>query len=134
MNNSFVLNFIKLFFTIFQAEIKNYKFEGNKVFGTLIWNDDPEWIFDEEQTQDFSWTNNLNDSEIIVLSQLFEYLLKHNLVSSDKIIISEIELIDSLINAGWRSKDVNDCIYLLESFEINMVDDGEETDKFYFHF
>ena len=64
---------------------------------------------------------------------LCDYLYINNLMEGDRIVISEYTLLSNLNNSGWKMSDAKKTVDYLLSFEIKMVDDGEETDSFFIH-
>jgi hypothetical protein len=107
--------------------MSKYNIYGKKVLGNIEWKDDNE-------TQDFSWIVELEESALNKLKLLCEFLIDYNLTIGDKIIISESELQKRLIGLGWDISESQKNIDNLLSVEIKMVDDGEETDSFFIHF
>lgn len=120
-------NFLKSFFGIFDATLDKCRIHDNIVFGNIRWNDDHE-------SQDFSWKNNVEKSDLIKSTLLCEYLTDNKLMHMDKIMISKSELEKRLVESGWSFSDAQDSIDDLLSLELRMVDDGIETDSFFVHF
>ena len=44
------------------------------------------------------------------------------------------EIIKYLEEIGWNMDDINNVLFFLVSLNINMIDEGEETDMFFVHF
>jgi hypothetical protein len=127
MENTIIYLFLSSFFELFNATMSKYNIYGKKVLGNIEWKDDNE-------TQDFSWIVELEESALNKLKLLCEFLIDYNLTIGDKIIISESELQKRLIGLGWDISESQKNIDNLLSVEIKMVDDGEETDSFFIHF
>ena len=127
MEQSILINFLKSFFKLFKAEIENYKVINKKIFGTIGWSN-------EIDKQDFVFTYDFGNSSLSKLKLLCDYLNTNNLIEGDKIILTETDLIFTLIKAGWNENNAKDAINLLCSFDVKMLDDGEETDSFFIHF
>ena len=127
MEANIVKVFLESFFEIFKASLNEYKLENKRIHGSIRWRDD-------NQTQDFLWVVELEESELKILKLLCEYLIKSNLIYGDRIIISESELQNRLIEIGWDYFYAKKNIDILLSVEIRMIDDGEETDSFFIHF
>jgi hypothetical protein len=127
MEANIVKVFLESFFEIFKASLNECKLENKRIHGSIRWRDD-------NQTQDFLWVVELEESELKILKLLCEYLIKSNLIYGDRIIISESELQNRLIEIGWDYFYAKKNIDILLSVEIRMIDDGEETDSFFIHF
>ena len=67
-------------------------------------------------------------------TELLDILKQKEWISIDKIIVSEKELIKYLEEIGWNMDDINNVLFFLVSLNINMIDEGEETDMFFVHF
>lgn len=127
MESNIINVFLLSFFGVFNASVGKYKIEGKKVLGKIRWNDDNE-------TQNFSWVVELEESVLNKLKLLCEYLIKNNFIHGDRITITENELQKRLIELGWDSREAQQNIDSLLSVEMKMVDEGEETDSFFIHF
>jgi len=128
MQNTVVDNFLKSFFRLHDAIIKENEYEKQVVIGHVFWLDDV------EDTQAFRWHIEVNENEVIKMRLLCDFLFDKNLVDGDRIIISEPELIENLKSAHWNIKNIKSAINALMSTEVKMLDDGEETDSFFIHF
>lgn len=126
MNEVAVISFLDSFFSLFKARVEKYILQSNKIIGTIAWEG-------EVDKQDFSLSieevNHFHKLQLIC-----EYLTKYNLIDGDRIIVSEPELINLLINSGWLENDAKKSIDYLCSFSIEMLDDDQETDSFFIHF
>lgn len=127
MENNSPKIFLASFFALLGAYVKEYRIEGNKVLGTVIWKG-------EEDEQNFSWVVDFGESVLLKMNLLCELLIKHNLIDGDKIIIQPSELKMLLQNKGWDKNEAEDAVHNLSSVNIKMIDDGEETDSFFVHF
>ena len=127
MKDTLLIQFLTSFFRIFKADIKGYQLAGNVVCGEVGWVDD-----DEKQA--YRWTMDERFNALLPHAILLcDYLNNNNLVEGDRIVISEATLLSNLCNSGWEMSDAKKAIDYLLSFEIKMVDDGEETDSFFIH-
>lgn len=95
------------------------------------WPDDGTPDYDEdEETQYIEWDiqhfDNIEDA--IWLS---EYLCEHELIYSDKILISTEDLCKHI---SWNSKKVQEAIDTLLQIKVDMIDDGKKSDFFFLHF
>lgn len=127
VNNNIIHNVLSSFFALFNAYIYEYRIIDKKVFGNIGWKD-------EDEKQGFSWVIELEESILIKIMLLCDYLLKHNLTDGDKITIAESELKIKLLELGWNIDEAQGNINYLCFMEIKMIDDGEETDSFFLHF
>jgi len=128
MKKTIKTQFLTSFFNLFGAEVKITKVDGNNViYGTLSWKG-------EDDKQDFKWSNYFNKEALIILKKTCDFILKNNLNKGDRILISENVLRKKLIKYGWTYGDAEKGIEYLMLINIKMIDDGEETDSFFFHF
>ncbi|OQA89140.1 MAG: hypothetical protein BWY27_00875 [Bacteroidetes bacterium ADurb.Bin234] len=127
MKVNIIEDFLVSFFKIFNASLYEYRIENKKINGNIRWNDD-------DQTQEFSWVVELKKPTLKMLNFLCDYLFKNKLINGDKIIISQNELLNNLIELGWDFNYAKRIVNKLLSIEITMVDEGEETDSFFVHF
>jgi|SRR5579871_256799 len=127
MNNNIIHTFLSSFFKIFSAIINEYRIENKKIFGNIRWND-------ENETQNFSWNIQFEESALKKLTQLCEYLRNHDLVIGDRITITESKLQMRLFDLGWDKDEAQRNIDRLCSVEVKMIDEGKETDSFFIHF
>lgn len=126
MNKRGVKIFLTSFFSLFKAYMKEYLIEDNKVLGVVGWQN-------EEDEQPFSWLIVFDEDLLLKIALLCEFLMQHNLIQGDKIVIPLSELKLLLQNNGWNENEAEKMIYLLCSVRIKMIDNGEETDSFLVH-
>jgi hypothetical protein len=99
--------------------------------GTVIYEPD-----DPEETQDFCWhmtEEQAPEGDVLKLARL---LNGENLLSIDKISISRDDLLrryNEKYQVLLSKTDFEVVLENLESLEINMVDDGKETDIYFIH-
>ena len=127
MRDNNIYKFLESFFALFKAHIEEFELENNKVSGSLGWKS-------ELEKQSFVWITELDESVLIKLKLLCEYLIEHDFNQGDKIILSEAKLESNLAELGWNLNEAKKIIDLLCDIEIKMIDDGEETDSFFLHF
>jgi hypothetical protein len=125
--DNILIDFLKSFFLLFNAEIIRFEVSGDDITGAVGW-------VDEEDQQDFSLSFSPHNASYINAKLLCDYLNFNNLVNGDSIIISEPELKLKLSNSGWSNSNVEDAINFLFSFEVKMFDDDKESDSFFLHF
>jgi hypothetical protein len=125
--NTTTINFLQTFFILFHATIENVAIEGSIITGIVKWKG-------KEDTQAFSWNIPSSSEQFPNTVALINYLSENNLVSIDKIIISEDSLISRLKEIGWDSQKINTSLHSLCSINVPMVDNGERTDSFFIHF
>ncbi len=117
--------FLEAFLEVLGAkEIIWTEFQIDKVFGTVLY--DPN---DYEERQDFVWHMTESNTPTGDIINLLNFLSLNSLVVSDKIIIPLKEIkIDAIDNNNL------DKLYSeLLSIEVSMIDNGEETDKYFIH-
>lgn len=119
--------FLNSFFNLFEAKVEITKISNESIYGILNW-------MNEDDTQDFKWTNDFDDNALSILKDLCDFLFESRLTKGDKITVSEDILKDRLISAGWDNEKINEGIEYLMLLEVKMVDEGEETDSFFIHF
>jgi hypothetical protein len=127
MEKQLIIDFLKAFFNLFNASIEDFKIVEKKVFGIVGW-------LNEEDKQSFVLKIDFDISSLIRAKLLCDFLLENDLINGDKIIVSENDLILKLTNNEWIEIDAKETINFLCSFDVKMVDEGEETDSFYIHF
>lgn len=122
------VQFLKSFFNLFEAEVLITKVsDKNDIYGTLSWQD-------EEDMQDFRWSNFFNDESLVLLKHICDFILENKLNDNDRILIPETKLKHKLLKSGWNPDKIEKGIECLMVVNIRMVDDGEETDSFFIHF
>lgn len=126
MNNwNCIVRFLCSFFNVFDAYIIEVRIRKDEVEGVIMYTDD--------DMQRFVWHySNLN--HLKMATELLDILKQKKWISIDKIIVSEKELIKYLEEIGWNMDDINNVLFFLVSLNINMIDEGEETDMFFVHF
>jgi hypothetical protein len=122
-----IINFLNVFFKLFQAYINNIEFKKDHVIGKVIWNDNNEF-------QEFSCKLSFNNFDYENAIQLINFLIDHKLIEGDKITISKIDLSNILKKNNWNLEKIHDSILFLCSVRIAMIDDGEISDYFLIHF
>lgn len=127
MEKKLIIAFLRAFFNLFKANIEDYKIVEKKVIGIVGW-------LNEEDKQNFVLKIDFDISSLIKAKLLCDFLLENDLINGDTVIVSENDLILKLINNEWIEIDAKESINFLCSFDVKMVDDGEETDSFYIHF
>jgi len=101
------------------------------ISGTAIYAPD-----DPEEKQDFCWhvtEENVPDEAVL---NLVELLRKKKLLSIDQIIISRSQLrqqYNQNFNTNMEQENFDVLLEKLESVEVRMVDEGNETDSFFIH-
>lgn len=126
--NKVVEDFLKSFFQIHNAIIKEQQYEDGIVHGQVYWQND------EEEVQIFRWHIEASEEDIKRMNSLCNLLIEKNLVEGDRITITENDLVMGMKSAGWDSNNAELAINTLMSTEVKMVDDGQETDSFFIHF
>jgi hypothetical protein len=132
MNKKLINDFLKSFFGLFKGKVQNFRIENSKIFGTVTWPDENE--NDGLEKQDFKWNLNLGEEELSHVKELIELISSKKLNDDDKILIGEQEIITLLREYGWDEKIAQNTLNILLEIEIKMIDYGEETDSFCFHF
>jgi len=127
MEQLIIVNFLKSFFKIFKAKIENYKITGKELQGILSWDN-------EDDKQGFIFRDEFDALLLSKASYLCDYLNTFKLIDGDKIIISELDLVEKLKKDNWSDKEIMETISFLLNFDVKMIDDGEETDSFFIHF
>lgn len=127
MDKQLIIDFLKAFFNLFKAGIEDYKIVEKKVFGIVGW-------LNEEDKQNFVLNIDFDISSLTKAKLLCDFLFENNLINGDAMIVSENDLILKLIDNEWIENDAKESINFLCSFDVKMLDEGEETDSFYIHF
>lgn len=126
MNNSNIHSFLASFFNLFGANIANFEVNGNRIEGMIIWRD-------EDEKLSFSWETNYDNFPFSNLKILCDFLFQNNLISIDKITISENNLIAKLSDIGWSQSEAERYINYLSSINIKMGTFNEDADFFHIH-
>jgi len=127
MDSNIIHQFLVAFFNMFNAHVNDFKIEEKSVTGNVRWKDDNE-------IQNFLWVIESKEKILKRLTVLCNFLIEHNYLRGDKIIITENELQKQLIELGWNLNEAQKNIDYLCAIEIKMIDFGEITDSFYIHF
>ncbi|HEX8425798.1 hypothetical protein [Hymenobacter sp.] len=99
-------------------------FQLDKVYGTVVY--DPT---DQEERQDFIWHMNESNVPSDDVRKLLWFLSENNLMDIDKIAKPIDELNIDFIEKNKLESVWND----LFDIEVRMIDDGEETDRYFIH-
>jgi hypothetical protein len=121
-------DFLKIFFRLHGAIIKEQQYGEGIVDGQVFWPDD------EDDIQKFRWHIETSEEDVRRMKLLCDFLFEKKLVGGDRIIITEINLINAMREADWEVNCAELAIDALMSTEVKMVDEGEETDSFFIHF
>ena len=97
---------------------------SEKIYGTAIY-DEP----DPEEQQDFVWHMTEENVPSEDVRKVIKYISDHNLLDIDKIIEPIDELNLDFIEHSKKGKVINE----LFDIEVRMIDDGEETDRYFIH-
>jgi hypothetical protein len=96
----------------------------DKVYRTVVY--DPN---DHEERQDFVWHMTENNVPNDNVKKLLQFLSENNLIDTDRIITPIDELNIDFIDKSEVETFWND----LFDIEVRMIDDGEETDRYFIH-
>jgi hypothetical protein len=96
----------------------------DKVYRTVVY--DPN---DDEERQGFVWHMTENNVPNDNVKKLLQFLSENNLIDIDKIITPIDELNIDFIDKSEVETFWND----LFDIEVRMIDDGEETDRYFIH-
>ena len=127
MGHIFKILFLESFFNLFKARIEDYKIFDNKIYGTIGWKN-------EDDNQDFIFKENIEAPLLSNMKLLCDFIVDNKLNVGDKIVVSENELIQKLINLKWDANEAKNAINGLCNLDVKMLDEGEETDSFFVHF
>lgn len=129
--NELIKVFLENFLGLFGVTRVAISFQENVVTGTAYWDNES----NNDNFQDFLWKRPCsNQEQINRLSSLCSIIKTKKLNSTDKILVSEVELIQMLEFAGWEKKVAEGTISELCNIEIKMIDGRNETDSFFVHF
>ena len=121
-----MIEFLTSFLNLFDAYIIRYEMFEERIAGTVGW-------LGEDDTQDFA-VEIVSGDYLLEIKKLCDFIKENSLIDIDKIVITEDELLLFLSNGGWDISIAKDSINNLCSFEVKMVDSGQETDSFFVHF
>ncbi|HMF72482.1 MAG TPA: hypothetical protein VK616_13475 [Flavitalea sp.] len=127
MEHKILYNSLCTYFSLFKGYVREFTIEGSKVLGVVKWDG-------ERDKQPFSWQPVPDESVLLIIQRLSQYLIDNNLLHGDRIVISKMELQDRLSALGWGPDEAVKNIEYLTSMRVHMVDEGEETDFFFVHF
>jgi hypothetical protein len=137
-NHQFVVRFLYSFFRPFKAYLTDVSIGKSEVKGIIeyIDEDGKQECNEEDNRQAFIW--HLSQYSLIHIErafQLLDYLYTQELIDNDRILISPHDL-SALLSKSmhWDDENVGNAISSLLNIEISMLDDGIETDKFFYHF
>ena len=103
----------------------------NHISGKVIYDKN-----DPEEIQDFCWHLTAQDVPNSSVFNLAKLINKNRLLSIDKITVNREELCN-LYNAEYKmtlnTAEFNQILDAIEKIEVNMVDDGKETDVYFIH-
>lgn len=91
---------------------------------------------DPEETQEFRWHVREEEVPPIDVLRLVTLLRAEKLLSIDKIVASRAELFSRFTTAYGRylsEPQFGELVKSLQAIQVNMVDDGRETDRYYIH-
>ncbi|SRR5258706_8865864 len=96
----------------------------DKIYGTVIYDET-----DPEEHQDFVWymTEDKVPSEDV--RKVITYIKENNFIDIDKIIKPIHELDLNFIDQSKKEEVIN----TLFNIEVRMIDEGEETDRYFIH-
>ncbi len=125
-----MVDFLNKYLKLFNAFTIESNYQNGVVSGKIRWYDDD----DDDEPQEFVWTNDLDNSTLLKLIQIVNYLRDNNLVNGDKFILTEEELIKKMSKDGFKKTDIRSNIDRLLDVEIKYIDNGKTTDSLYLHF
>jgi hypothetical protein len=112
-------------------EVKIHLEDENKISGEAIY--DPN---DIEERQDFIWKMSEESCPTGLIVELANYLRVNRILDIDRIPIPRIDLFqlfNTKCSTKLNQKEFDELLDELEMVEVTMVDDGEETDRWYIH-
>lgn len=135
MNLALNNEFLTVYLSLFNAILEKSELKGNKIYGTVSFIEDPDYLKDqdEDETQDISWELKENDYCMSQNIHLLKHIKENNFNDNDKILLSEIELVKILENLGIDSLQTQEVLNFLFDCEVPMIDEGIESDSFFFH-
>jgi len=96
----------------------------DKIYGTVIYDES-----DPEERQDFVWHMTEDNVPSDDVRKVIEYMANNKLIDIDKIIKPIDELPLNFIEQHQKEKIFNE----LFNIQVRMIDDGEETDRYFIH-
>ena len=121
------IEFLKVFFSIFNAYMVNIKPTKEGIHAFVEWKD-------EDELQEIYWDCKISDEYLMGLTKLIEYIINNKLIYIDKIQIQKHQLSNQLSSLGWTIEKTEDVIETLLSLKVDMIDCGQKTDSFFIHF
>lgn len=141
------INFLIKYFSLFEAQIIEVHYDGGVFKGTVLYNDsnysidlnnisekpweDEDFRFDF--CQDFHWKIENSLQDIKYFTKILDFISEKKLNDNDKIMLSVEDFQKSLKELGWNEFEINEFFEKFFNFGIDMVDDGELSDCWYFH-
>jgi len=117
--------FLEIFLTALGAEkIEWGKLEVDKIFGTVVYDST-----DAEERQDFVWHMTEDKVPSEEVKMVIKYIADNSLIKFDKIIKPVEELNLDFIEQSKRKKVIDE----LFNIEVRMIDEGEESDRYFIH-
>jgi len=117
--------FLEIFLTALGAEkIEWGKLEVDKIFGTVVYDST-----DAEERQDFAWHMTEDKAPSEEVKMVIKYIADNSLIKFDKIIKPVEELNLDFIEQSKRKKVIDE----LFNIEVRMIDEGEESDRYFIH-
>ena len=117
--------FLEIFLTALGAEkIEWGKLEVDKIFGTVVYDNT-----DAEERQDFVWHMTEDKVPSEEVKMVIKYIADNSLIKFDKIIKPVEELNLDFIDQSKRKKVIDE----LFNIEVRMIDEGEESDRYFIH-
>lgn len=133
MNETVLLNFLRAYLRLFGAVLFTYIIFDNKIYGDVTWIDEDESEKENERQQFVMYFEGLTDDILVKAKLLCEYLFERKMLDGDRIVVSELELVSLLTESKWLLNDARQVVNFILSFDVKMIDDGEETDSFFIH-
>ncbi len=96
----------------------------DKIYGTVIYDEK-----DPEEQQDFVWHMTEDNVPSEEVKKVIKYITNNNLIDIDRIIKPINELNLDFIEESKKEKIFDE----LFDIEVRMIDDGEETDRYFIH-
>ncbi len=131
MINNIELNieFLKVFLALFGARILSSEIQLNKIVGFIYWED----FDDDDENQMFQWELKNNSYSLEYGINLLKYIHEYQLNKTDKILLSELELLKILEDLGTYPDRVQEVLDFIFDSEVLEIDDGILTHSLFFH-